>query len=86
MRSKYFLCLSALGALLMLRAADTPVNLLRADGVEPVYMHGRITAFRGIMMNDSARTKYIAKHRKYISGEECFTLDAKDGEATIALF
>ena len=84
MRSKYFLCLSALGALLMLRAADTPVNLLRADGVEPVYMHGRITAFRGIMMNDSARTKYIAKHRKYISGEECFTLDAKDGEATIA--
>ena len=63
--------------------SDTEINLLRADGIQPVYIHGRLTGIRGFIINDLARFRYITKHQKYISGEDCFTLDVKNGEATL---
>ena len=62
---------------------DTEINLLRADKIEPAYMGGKVTGIRWFMMRDTARAKYMARHKKYISGEDCFKIDvSQDGEAT----
>ena len=81
---KYAVLLFACAAVSTLCAADTEVNMLRFDRIEPVMIHGKLTGIRGCMMNDLARTRWIGKHRKYIPGEECFKLDVKDGVATIS--
>ena len=60
----YFLLLSSFSALLTLRAADTEVNLLRADRIEAAIMHGKVTGIRGYMMNDIARARYIIAHQQ----------------------
>ena len=79
----YFLLLSSFSALLTLQAADTEVNLLRADRIEAAVMHGKVTGIRGYMMNDIARERYIIAHKQYIAGEDCFHIDVNaNGEAT----
>lgn len=83
MRLKFTICLSALFALFALRAADTPINLLRADRIDAARIHGMVTGIPGFMMNDLARSRYISQHQKYISGEDCFRLDVANGEVTI---
>ena len=83
MRLKFTICLSALFALFALRAADTPINLLRTDRIDAARIHGMVTGIPGFMMNDLARSRYISQHQKYISGEDCFRLDVANGEATI---
>ena len=78
------ICAAALGTAAG-EYADAEVNLLRADKIEPAYMHDKITGVRGYMMNDIARNNYTVGHRKYIAGEECLKVDVnKDGEATIS--
>ena len=61
---------------------DAEVNLLRAETVEPAVIHGKVTGIRGYMMNDLGRAKYISPLREYISGEDCFKVDVRDGVAT----
>ena len=77
------MCL-AMSSLCSLFAADTAVNLLITDKVEPAHMHGEVTGVRGWMMHDHPRRSYISKHDKYFSGEDCFKIDVKNGEATLA--
>ena len=83
MSAKSILISLAMGLFFTLCAADTEINLLRADGITPSYINGKITGIRGFIINDIARARYIVRHQKYISGEDCFTLDVKDGEATL---
>ena len=74
----------AAAAAFALRAADTPVNLFPVDRFTPVMMHGRVSAARGWGMQDLPRYDWIFGKKEYISGEECFELECKDGVFTFA--
>ena len=72
----------ALAAALSLQAADTPINLLMADRLEPARVHGETTGILRYLMYDGARCAYVSRHGSTIPGEECFKVDVKDGVAT----
>ena len=81
---KKIIVLSGLLALFSGNAAvkDTPVNLLQTGEFKPVRMHNKVTAAFGWFFLDWARFKYIRQTVSYVSGEDCFEFDCKDGIAT----
>ena len=62
---------------------DSGVNLLRADKIEPAYMHGKVSAFKGLLMNDMARGRYAEQMKRPIE-EECFKISVDGDVGTIS--
>jgi hypothetical protein len=65
-------------------AAEPEINLLREGTFKPVIMHGRPSAASGWWLIDRARIEHQKRTKKYLSGEDCFALDFKEGAMTIS--
>ena len=65
-------------------AAEPEINLLREGTFKPVMMHGRPSAAHGWWLIDRARIDHQKRTEKYLSGEDCFSLDFKDDVMTVS--